>query len=1076
MVVQLEAQKGFKMTVKKMIKGASDEKDERLLTWGDLVNNLTENTVPRMSKANSVGKKVFWIIVLLFGLGMLTYQVTDRFIKYFNYPTVTEVEVPLATELPYPTITFCNLNPMRRSKLTEAGIGITSLCGSGQSYQNSDWSSVNESDDKHYLNWSLMELKNKYYDEKTASAYKADKFQMLYSTISLEKRRELGHQLDRMLIGCEFNGRPCSPKNFTALLNPIYGNCYSFNADGKLKSSQSGPRFGLKARVFLEQNEYVDNLSDNVGIKVVVHNHTDMPFPDEEGYGIAPGHKSGIALYRNDRHLYHAPYGDCEIVSEEKNRLINGYNNLMNTSSYSKLACTKTCLQKHIIAACNCSNYKYPSTGPAFENFGNFSMCDVESNATDAICLKAVERKFFDGLLNCTKSSVCPPKCQNSEYKATIWETQWPSAGNEMKIAWDVAIWDKKIMREIKMLSRSGKTEYLRKNVLEFEVYFQTMKIHIISTKPAYSIPDLLSDLGGQIGLWMGLSIITVFEIGEVALDALKVILKRRKSVGVAKTTETKIKKLAFIGSENKGKEMMNSKSELHPSDDQKLLWGDVVVNLTENTIPRMSKAKSIKRKLFWLVILFFGLAMLCWQVTDRFTKYYNYPTMTNIKVPLARKLPFPTITFCNENPIRKSMLHEAGEEIQRLVENGLNYQNINWEKINESDSSVIMLWSGMEAMPNYFQNSNKLTEKRDKFQKLFSKLSLEKRIKLGHRLEKLLIGCEYNGRQCSPKNFTVSSNPKYGNCFTFNPDGKLEATQSGSRFGLKTRIFLQQEEYIDSLSNNVGLKVVVHDYNDVPFPEEEGFGIAPGKVNEVGLFRRERILSKPPYGDCRDMSAEDEKLSAYKLVSGSFSYNKLACTKTCLQKEIISKCKCANYKYPTSGKAFNNMGKFHSCDVNPSSTEGSCLRNVERDYLDGKLNCTRSDVCPPKCHNIYYKTTLSGTQWPSIGHEETVAWNVALWDQAALVKFKRMNNLEKNQYMSKNAMEFEIFLQSMKYQVIETTPAYTPIDLLSDLGGQIGLWMGLSIITVFEIGEVIMDTIQVLLRKRKAVQEKGNE
>lgn len=54
----------------------------------------------------------------------------------------------------------------------------------------------------------------------------------------------------------------------------------------------------------------------------------------------------------------------------------------------------------------------------------------------------------------------------------------------------------------------------------------------------------------------------------------------------------------------------------------------------------------------------------------------------------------------------------------------------------------------------------------------------------------------------------------------------------------MKTRIFLQQEEYIDSLSNNVGLKVVVHDFNDVPFPEEEGFGIQPGKVNEVGVTR----------------------------------------------------------------------------------------------------------------------------------------------------------------------------------------------------------------------------------------------
>lgn len=69
MVVQLEKQKGFKMAVKKMIRGGNDEKDDRLMTWGDLVNNLTENTVPRMSKAKSPQGKVFWVIVLVFGVG-----------------------------------------------------------------------------------------------------------------------------------------------------------------------------------------------------------------------------------------------------------------------------------------------------------------------------------------------------------------------------------------------------------------------------------------------------------------------------------------------------------------------------------------------------------------------------------------------------------------------------------------------------------------------------------------------------------------------------------------------------------------------------------------------------------------------------------------------------------------------------------------------------------------------------------------------------------------------------------------------------------------------------------------------
>lgn len=62
---------------------------------------------------------------------------------------------------------------------------------------------------------------------------------------------------------------------------------------------------------------------------------------------------------------------------------------------------------------------------------------------------------------------------------------------------------------------------------------------------------------------------------------------------------------------EKKSKEFLNEnygkKENLKP-DEHNLIWGDVVVNLTENTIPRMSKAKSFYRKIFWLIVLFFGI------------------------------------------------------------------------------------------------------------------------------------------------------------------------------------------------------------------------------------------------------------------------------------------------------------------------------------------------------------------------------------------------------------------------------------------------------------------------------------
>ncbi len=53
---------------------------------------------------------------------------------------------------------------------------------------------------------------------------------------------------------------------------------------------------GLKLELYVEQDEYIESLSDAAGMRILVHNQTEMPFPEDAGFSVSPGSKTSVAL------------------------------------------------------------------------------------------------------------------------------------------------------------------------------------------------------------------------------------------------------------------------------------------------------------------------------------------------------------------------------------------------------------------------------------------------------------------------------------------------------------------------------------------------------------------------------------------------------------------------------------------------------------------------------------------------------------------------------------------------------------------------------------------------------------
>ena len=53
---------------------------------------------------------------------------------------------------------------------------------------------------------------------------------------------------------------------------------------------------GLSLTINIDQGEYIGDLADHAGIRVVIHPQNTMPFPEDEGISVRPGLLTNVGL------------------------------------------------------------------------------------------------------------------------------------------------------------------------------------------------------------------------------------------------------------------------------------------------------------------------------------------------------------------------------------------------------------------------------------------------------------------------------------------------------------------------------------------------------------------------------------------------------------------------------------------------------------------------------------------------------------------------------------------------------------------------------------------------------------
>ena len=83
-------------------------------------NNTSLMGVPFINRARRWYSKLFWSLVFLAAMAAMLQQTYKIFEKYYSRKTTTSVSIGY-DNLAFPSFTLCNINPIRRSKVYEAG-------------------------------------------------------------------------------------------------------------------------------------------------------------------------------------------------------------------------------------------------------------------------------------------------------------------------------------------------------------------------------------------------------------------------------------------------------------------------------------------------------------------------------------------------------------------------------------------------------------------------------------------------------------------------------------------------------------------------------------------------------------------------------------------------------------------------------------------------------------------------------------------------------------------------------------------------------------------------------------------
>ncbi|CAF0745052.1 unnamed protein product [Brachionus calyciflorus] len=454
----------------------------------------------------------------------------------------------------------------------------------------------------------------------------------------------------------------------------------------------------------------------------------------------------------------------------------------------------------------------------------------------------------------------------------------------------------------------------------------------------------------------------------------------------------------------------------------------DNIESSTSHGFPNIIRNESILVNSMWIICIFISSSYCAYCLIKSFREYFSYEIDTKLIFNRVSQVEFPTVTFCNK----------IATDFKR------------------DNNEIETLKKGQTESLKDLKDLNNFRDFYTAIDFWFKRFTISVKNIGGFEIEKMLLSCSFNFKQCHASDFKLLNSSTFGFCYQFNANSThiQKVSSPGKKAGLSLELFIGYNSKKYDFYKSYGAHLFIHNSSTIPSSEFDGISLSTGHetdiiVNEI-LFKK---LPKP-HSNCVEDSYSNVSFDSdlYRETIKLFKkYGQKTCLNLCFHKNIFEKCGCY---YPDR----NIVEDFSQvCD---EIIYDKCYMPFISTYGESKASQNCFEKCPDECESVKYNLQISQADFPT----EFYADFLMNYD-ATLKNSSRNFSSYKN--VKKSTLAVNVYFDDIGYTLVEEKPSKTLEQLVADIGGLLGLCIGISFLSVAEIFDSILKIILLLFEKR---------